>query len=173
MPIYSSESVESHLEWLEFAGVVANAWDGVMAKPRILLVEDNPHDRLLTLRALREEKLDDCVDTVEDGVEAMDYLLATGTHSDRAGEALPRLVLLDLKLPRMDGLEVLQRIRANEATRLLPVVMLTSSVEQKDLVESYRLGTNSYIQKPVKYDDFIKAAKQLGIYWLELNKTPQ
>jgi len=144
-----------------------------MAKARILLVEDDPHDRVLTLRALREEHLDGYVDTVEDGVEAIDYLLAQGAHRDRSGEPLPQLVLLDIKLPRMDGLEVLQRIRANETTRLLPVVMLTSSVEDKDVVASYRLGTNSYIQKPVKYDDFIKAAKQLGVYWLELNKAPQ
>lgn len=139
----------------------------------ILLVEDNPDDEALTLQALREEGLASFVDTVHDGVEAIDYLFATGPYSHRAGKSLPRLVLLDIKLPKMDGLEVLQRIRSNDRTRLLPVVMLTSSSEQRDLIESYRLGTNSYIQKPVSFDDFIKAAKQLGIYWLELNKTPR
>ena len=144
-----------------------------MADRKILLVEDNPDDEALTLRALREQNLADLVYTAHDGAEAIDYLFATGAHSDRAGKSLPRLVLLDIKLPKMDGLEVLQRIRSNERTRLLPVVMLTSSNEEKDLIESYRLGTNSYIQKPVSFDEFLKAAKQLGVYWLQLNKTPQ
>jgi two-component system response regulator len=170
--VRSSESVDKF--WNDSNSIASSqSLRTVMAKSRILLVEDNPHDRVLTLRALEEENPAYCVDTVEDGIEAMDYLLATGAHSNRAGEALPRLVLLDIKLPKMDGLEVLERIRANEITRLLPVVVLTSSAQQKDLIESYRLGINSYIQKPVSYDEFIKTAKQLGTYWLGLNKTPR
>jgi two-component system response regulator len=143
-----------------------------MMEQKILLVEDNPDDEVLTLRALREQNLADLVYTVHNGAEAIDYLFATGQYRDRIDKKLPRLVLLDIKLPLMDGLEVLQQIRANDRTRLLPVVILTSSNEEKDLIESYRLGSNSYIQKPVSFDEFMMAAKQLGIYWLQLNKTP-
>ena len=144
-----------------------------MANKRILLVEDNPDDEALTLHALQRENLADEVFVVRDGAEALEYLTCTGAHADRAGSDLPMLVLLDIKLPKMDGLEVLKRIRSNERSRLLPVVMLTSSNEQRDLIESYRLGTNSYIQKPVSFDEFQKAAQQLGIYWLQLNKAPR
>ena len=131
----------------------------------ILLVEDNPEDRELTLRALRTVNLANRVHTVEDGAQALDYLLGDGARR-------PKVVLLDLKLPKLGGLEVLARLRSDERTRTLPVVILTSSAEERDIVEGYRLGANSYIVKPVGFDDFLRSVKELGLYWLLLNKAP-
>jgi two-component system response regulator len=142
------------------------------ASGAILLVEDNPDDEALTLRALAKNNIANEIFVARDGVEALDYLFATGPHEGRDRGQLPQVVLLDLKLPRLDGLEVLRRIRAEPATRLLPVVVLTSSREDSDLVESYRLGANSYVRKPVDFVAFVEAARQLGLYWLMLNELP-
>jgi two-component system response regulator len=145
-----------------------------MSGPRsILLVEDNPDDVDLTRRAFQRAGLTQPLDVVEDGVEALDYLFAREAFAHRVHEPLPALVLLDLKLPRMDGHAVLREIRADARTRFLPVVILTSSDEEKDLVESYSQGCNSYVRKPVSYNEFVEAARQLGVYWLELNRSPQ
>ncbi len=138
----------------------------------ILLVEDNPDDEALTLRAFKKSNLTNDIAVARDGVEALDYLFATGQYSDRDPEDLPNLILLDLKLPKIDGLEVLERIRSDERTRILPVVVLTSSKEQEDLVNSYALGANSYIRKPVDFNQFMQAVQQLGMYWLVLNQPP-
>ena len=135
----------------------------------ILLVEDNPKDEALTLRALQKHNLQTAVVVRRDGVQALDYLL--GPNGGTV-EPLPRLVLLDLKLPKVDGLEVLRRLRSHERTRLLPVVILTSSGEERDILEGYRLGTNSYVRKPVDFAEFTEAVRQLGLYWLILNITP-
>jgi two-component system response regulator len=137
----------------------------------ILLVEDNPDDVDLTLRAFRHAGIISPVQVVGDGVEAIDYLFAQGTYADRASRELPAVVLLDLKLPLLDGHEVLRRIRANPRTQLIPVVILTSSLEETDLRRSYREGANSYVRKPVSYTEFVEAARQLGHYWLVLNRT--
>ena len=144
-----------------------------MQNQLILLVEDNPDDEALTLRALEKSNVVNQVVVARDGVEALDYLFATGSHANRDPGATPQLVLLDLKLPRVDGLEVLRRMRADERTCLLPVVILTTSTEQRDIVESYRLGANSYIRKPVDFVQFTEAVRQLGLYWLLLNVGPQ
>lgn len=138
----------------------------------ILLVEDNPDDQALTLRALSKNNIRNPVVVVEDGVEALDYLFATGSFADRDPSDPPMLVLLDLKLPKVDGLQVLSRVRADPRTELVPVVILTSSREERDLIAGYRSGANSYIQKPVDFDDFIEAVRQLGLYWLLLNQAP-
>lgn len=138
----------------------------------ILLVEDNPDDVDLTLRAFRKSKIANEIVVARDGVEALDYLFATGQHADRDSSMLPQLVLLDLKLPRLDGLQVLERIRANPKTKLLPVVILTSSTEQPDLLTGYSLGANSYIRKPVDFQEFVVAVRRLGLYWLLLNQPP-
>ncbi|HEY0675952.1 MAG TPA: response regulator [Immundisolibacter sp.] len=138
----------------------------------ILLVEDNPDDEALTLHAFQEQNLANQVTVVRDGVQALDYLFGRGVHAGRDLARPPAVVLLDLKLPRVDGLEVLRQIRANERTRFQPVVVLTSSTEERDLVESYRLGCNSYVRKPVDFDEFVGAARQLGLYWLLLNRCP-
>lgn len=144
-----------------------------MSEKTILLVEDNPDDLTLTLHAFASNRIANPVVTARDGVEALDYLFGTGPHAGRDPQVLPALVLLDLKLPRIDGLEVLRRIRAHPRTRLLPVVILTSSNEDQDRIEGYSLGANSYVCKPVDFDEFVRAAGQLGLYWLVLNMPPQ
>jgi two-component system response regulator len=138
----------------------------------ILLVEDNPRDEELTLRALRKNKIANPVVVVRDGVEALDYLFARGKHAERDKAAAPQVVLLDLKLPKLDGIEVLKQIRANESTRLLPVVILTTSNEDRDRLAGYSSGANSYVQKPVDFAEFTEAVRQLGLYWLVLNEPP-
>jgi len=138
----------------------------------ILLVEDNPDDVALTLRAFRKNHILNEVVVARDGVEALDYLFATGIYSHRDPTAVPAVVLLDLKLPRVDGLEVLRRLRTDARTQLLRVVVLTSSKEETDVVRSYTHGANSYIRKPVDFDSFMSAVGQLGLYWLLLNETP-
>jgi len=137
----------------------------------ILLVEDDPDDEALTLRALKKNNIANQVVVAHDGAEALDYLLGSGMHAGRDLSVMPQVVLLDLKLPRIDGLEVLRRIRADERLRLLPVVVLTSSDEEKDIIESYNLGANSYVRKPVGFVEFVEAIRQLGLYWLVLNKA--
>ena len=138
----------------------------------ILLVEDNEDDELLTLRALARNNIKNEVVVVRDGAEAMDFLLAQGHYDGRDPSDLPAMILLDLKLPKMGGLEVLRAIRKNEFTRLLPVVVLTSSLEEQDLIRSYGLGANSYVRKPVDFHQFSEAVRQLGLYWLILNQKP-
>ena len=138
----------------------------------ILLVEDNPDDEALTIRALGRNNIRNQVVVARDGVEALDYLFGTGAHAGRDARALPAIILLDLKLPKVDGLEVLRRLRADERTRLAPVVILTSSSEEPDKVAGYRLGANSYIRKPVDFGQFVEAVRQLGLYWLVLNEPP-
>ena len=137
---------------------------------KILLVEDNPDDVTLTMRALKSHNITNEVIVARDGVEAVDYLF--GTKVRPATAELPAVVLLDLKLPKLNGMEVLQRIRAEERTRILPVVILTSSDEERDLIEGYSLGANSYVRKPVDFVEFTKAAQQLGLYWLLMNRAP-
>lgn len=139
----------------------------------ILLVEDNPNDVELTIRALKKHNLANRVLVVKDGAEALDFVFATGKYSDRDIFDRPKVVLLDLKLPKVDGLEVLRRMKGDERTRTIPVVVLTSSKEDRDMIESYKLGANSYIPKPVDFDDFVKAVSELGFYWLLLNRPPQ
>lgn len=136
----------------------------------ILLVEDNPDDVDLTLRALKQNNIMNKVIIARDGVEALDYLLGTGMYEGRNVKELPVVTLLDLKLPKIDGLDVLRRIRQNEITRLLPVVILTSSIEDNDVITGYQLGANSYVRKPVDFKEFIEAIKLLGLYWLIWNK---
>lgn len=136
----------------------------------ILLVEDNPDDEALTLRAFSKNRISNPVVVARDGVEALDYLFGTGSHAGRDLAVMPAVVLLDLKLPRIDGLEVLRRVRADERTKLMPVVILTTSKEQQDIFEGYTLGANSYIRKPVDFEKFIQAVGQLGLYWLVLNE---
>lgn len=138
----------------------------------ILLVEDNPDDEALALRALKRSTTVEEIVVARDGVEALDYLFASGSHAGRDAYVMPRLVLLDLKLPRIDGLEVLRRMRADERTRLIPVVVLTSSAEEQDLIDGYGLGANSYVRKPVDFALFTRAVEQLKLYWLSLNETP-
>lgn len=138
----------------------------------ILLVEDNADDEALTLKALRKNNILNEVVTVRDGEQALDFLFCRGSYSGRDPCSFPAVVLLDLKLPKLSGLEVLQRLRAEERTRILPVVILTSSKEETDLARSYRLGANSYIRKPVDFVQFTQAVQQLGLYWLVLNESP-
>ncbi|AWI77513.1 two-component system response regulator [Parazoarcus communis] len=139
----------------------------------ILLIEDNPDDEALTLRAFTKNRITNPVVVARDGVEAIDYLTGTGSHQGRDMTVMPVLILLDLKLPRIDGLEVLRRIRAEEHTAMLPVVVLTTSREIQDIQQAYRLGANSYIRKPVDYERFIHAVSQIALYWLTLNETPE
>jgi two-component system response regulator len=140
----------------------------------ILLVEDNPDDEELTVRALRKNNVVNQVIVARDGVEALDYLFGRGQHANRDPAAMPQVILLDLKLPKLDGLGVLRSLRADERTKLLPVVILTSSNEEKDRIDGYGLGANSYVRKPVDFNQFSEAARQLGLYWLVLNQpAPQ
>ena len=138
----------------------------------ILLVEDNPDDVELTMMALKENNIANRIDVVTDGAEALDYLFCTGKYEGRDKNATPAVILLDLRLPKLDGLEVLKRIREDERTSLLPVVILTSSKEERDIVNGYELGANSYIQKPVDFSQFTEAVKVLGLYWLVMNEPP-
>jgi len=138
----------------------------------ILLVEDNPDDAELTMLALKQNNVGNAVKWVKDGAEALDYLLCRGAYADRAGQAPPVLVLLDLKLPKIDGLEVLRQMRADARARLTPVVILTSSADDRDIAQAYGLGANSYVRKPVDFTQFREATRQLALYWLVLNQPP-
>ncbi len=138
----------------------------------ILLVEDNPHDVELTLRAFKKKNLANKVHVVTDGVQALDFIFCRGAYSDRDIKAPPKLILLDLKLPRVDGKEVLKQIKSNEETKVIPVVIMTASQEEKDMAASYHLGANSYIVKPIDFSKFIDTVSELGLYWLVINKTP-
>ena len=143
-----------------------------MVNKGIMLVEDNPDDEALTLRALRKNNIQNNVVVAHDGVEALDYLFGTGLYVNRDTRVKPVVVLLDLKLPKVDGLEVLRRLREDTRTQLIPVVVLTSSKEEQDLISSYSFGCNSYIRKPVDFIQFVEAVRQLGLYWLVLNEAP-
>jgi two-component system response regulator len=143
-----------------------------MANKMILLVEDNPDDEALTLRAFDKNNITNEVVVVRDGAEALEWLFAEGEYADRDAGEHPEVILLDLKLPKVDGLEVLRRIRENERTKLLPVIILTTSEEESDRLAGYSLGANSYIRKPVDFSQFIEAVRQLGLYWLVLNESP-
>jgi len=142
------------------------------ANKTILLVEDNEDDIALTLRAFEKQKLVNKIFVVRDGAEALEYLFFRGKYQDRPSADMPQVVLLDIKLPKVGGLEVLKQIRENDATRLLPVVILTSSQEEKDMIQGYSLGANSYVRKPVDFVQFMDAVRQLGLYWLLLNEVP-
>ena len=143
-----------------------------MQNAMILLVEDNPDDEVLTLHALRKNNIGNKIYVARDGAEALDFLFCQNQYADRDPRELPQLILLDIKLPKIDGLEVLRRIRDDERTSLLPVVILTSSKEQQDLVEAYRSRANSYMRKPVDFTQFADSVRQLGLYWLVLNQVP-
>jgi two-component system, response regulator len=143
-----------------------------MKNKAIMLVEDNPDDEALTVRALKKNKIMNEIVIARDGVEALEYLFGEGAHAGRDTKIMPQVVLLDLKLPKLDGLGVLRRVRSDDRTRLLPVVILTSSNAEEDRINGYGLGANSYVRKPVDFDQFVTAAAQLGLYWLVLNEAP-
>jgi two-component system response regulator len=143
-----------------------------MSQKTILLVEDNADDEALTLRALNKNKVANRIVIVRDGAEALDYLFCTGAYADRDPHDLPQITLLDLKLPKVDGLEVLRQVRANPHTHMLPIVVLTSSKEDQDLIQAYTHGVNSYVRKPVDFNEFVDAIGKLGLYWLILNEAP-
>ena len=144
-----------------------------LKKVEVLLVEDNPNDMELTLRALKKHKLTNKVHVVKNGAEALDYIFATGEYAGKNIADKPNFILLDLKLPKVDGLEVLRRVRSDERTKGIPIIVLTSSTEERDIIESYQLGVNSYIVKPIDFDKFIDAVSEVGLYWMLLNKPPQ
>ncbi|MGZ7069445.1 MAG: response regulator [Methanobacterium sp.] len=139
----------------------------------VLLVEDNETDAELTIRALKKKNLANNLIWVKDGEEALEFIFATGRYSEREIQDLPKLVLLDLRMPKVDGMEVIRRIKDDERTNKIPIVVLTSSKEDKDIVESYNLGVNSYVSKPVEFDEFTEAVSTLGLYWMLLNKSPE
>lgn len=143
-----------------------------MNEKSILLVEDNPDDEALAMRALRKNNILNEVVVARDGAEALDYLFGTGTYAGRDMGIMPSVILLDLKLPKIDGLEVLRRLRADERTKLIPIVILTSSREDEDMIKGYKYGANSYIRKPVNFAEFVEAVGKLGVYWLLLNEVP-
>lgn len=143
-----------------------------MTNATVLLVEDNRDDEVLTVRALMKNKIKNELIVARDGAEALDYLFGEGQYAGRDTRQMPDVILLDLKLPRVDGFEVLRRMRADERTKLLPVVILTSSNEERDRINGYGLGANSYVRKPVEFEEFVEAIKQLGLYWLILNQKP-
>ncbi|MCG3210007.1 MAG: Response regulator rcp1 [Anaerolineae bacterium] len=143
-----------------------------MDRQIILLIEDNPDDEILALRALKKNMVMNQVVVAHDGAEALDYLFCTGIYADRNPREMPRLILLDIKLPKLNGLEILRRIRSDHRTRLLPVVVMTSSNEEQDVITGYQLGANSYIRKPVDFIQFTEAVRQLKLYWLDLNEPP-
>lgn len=143
-----------------------------MSRKDILLVEDNPDDEALTLRALKKHNIANSITVVHDGVEALDYLFCRGVWENRDCNDQPQVVLLDLKLPKISGLDVLKAVRENEKTKLLPIVILTSSNEEKDILAGYELGANSYIRKPVDFEQFLEAVHELGLYWLVINQIP-
>ena len=138
----------------------------------ILLVEDNPDDVELLMRALRKNNIANNIAVTRDGAEALDYLYATGKYTERDADEIPRIILLDLKLPKLNGLQVLERIRADKRTELTPVIILTSSKEEQDLISGYRCGANSYVRKPVDFNEFVDAVRQIGLYWLLINESP-
>lgn len=142
-----------------------------MKNKTILLVEDNPDDELLAIRALKRNGFDSNIVVARDGVEALDFLYAKGKFAERNARDTPELILLDLKLPRLDGLDVLRRLRGEFSTKYIPVVILTSSSEEQDIMKSYDSGANSYVQKPIDFDEFVETARQMGFYWLYMNKT--
>jgi two-component system response regulator len=144
-----------------------------MNEVEVLLVEDNPSDAELTMRALKKHNLANKLYHVKNGAEAIDFLFSQGAYTDRRVENGPKVVLLDLKLPKVDGIEVLRKIKSDDRTRLIPVVVMTSSREDRDLKECYKLGVNGYVVKPVEFDDFARAVSQLGLYWLLINETPR
>lgn len=148
------------------------AKDHAMSDKIILLVEDNPDDEALTLRALKKNNILNQVIVARDGEEALDYLFCNGKYADRDPSEVPQVVLLDLQLPKINGLEVLKRLRGDDRTRLLPIVILTTSNEERDIISSYESGANSYIRKPVDFNQFMEAVRQLGLYWLVLNEIP-
>jgi two-component system response regulator len=143
-----------------------------MENKMILLVEDNPDDEVLTVRALKKNNIGNELAVARDGAGALDFLFCSGKYAERNPLDTPQVILLDLKLPKVDGLEVLRRIRADDRTKLLPVVILTSSKEEQDMIAGYRLGANSYVRKPVDFNEFVDAVRQLGLYWLVLNEVP-
>ena len=145
---------------------------GISGKRAVLIVEDDPDDEELALRALNKINIANEIVVVRDGAEALEYMFGTGAYQDRDTGDLPEVILLDLKLPKVDGLEVLKRLRADQRTKAVPVVILTSSDEQRDLIESYKLGANSYVRKPVDSNQFMDAVEDLGLYWLLLNEVP-
>lgn len=138
----------------------------------VLLVEDNPDDEALTVRALRKNHLSNEIIVARDGQEALDFMFGQGTYADRDTSVLPQVILLDLKLPKVDGLQVLEQLRANPKTRHVPIVILTSSSQEQDMIRGYDLGANSFVRKPVDFEQFLEAARQLGLYWLVLNEVP-
>ena len=144
-----------------------------LEQAEILLVEDNPTDAEMTLRALRRNNLANKVHWVKDGEQALEFMFRTGAYTGRDPASVPKLVMLDIKMPKVDGIEVLRRIKANEETRTVPVVVMTSSNEERDVVESYRLGVNSYIVKPVQFESFHETVAKIGLYWLITNRVPQ